>query len=110
MITNGNCTIIRMNKNSGHDIVASYPCMWQEVDGFTEKRYGEDNTDTADIYIPDINADVKKGDYIVRGELDEADDVSGMMADMSVAMLTVMTVSRHDYGRENMRHVRIGAR
>ena len=99
MITNGNCTIIRMNKNGGHDIIASYPCMWQEVDGFTEKRYGEDNTDYADIYIPDINADVKKGDYIARGELSEVPDTSGM--------LVVMSVARHDYGRDDMRHVRV---
>ena len=99
MITNGNCTIIRANKNGGHDIIASYPCMWQEVDSFTEKRYGEDNTDYADIYIPDINANVKKGDFISRGELSGVSDISGMMV--------VMSVARHDYGREDMRHVRI---
>ena len=110
MLTNTVCTIIRMNKNGGHDIAASYPCMWQEVDGYTEKRYGEDNTDTADIYIPDVNADVKKGDHIVRGEFGGTGDISGMMADPSVTRLTVMTVSRHDYGRESMRHVRINAR
>ncbi|MCH5192980.1 MAG: hypothetical protein J1F11_03395 [Oscillospiraceae bacterium] len=102
MITNTFCTIVRMNKGGGHDVVASYPCMWQEVDGFTAKRYGEDNADTADIYIPDINANVRKGDLIFRGEGPEASDTS--------AMLTIMTVARHDYGRDEMRHVRLCAR
>ncbi|MCH5349201.1 MAG: hypothetical protein J1E40_07750 [Oscillospiraceae bacterium] len=102
MITNTVCSIIRMNKNGGHDIVNTYPCMWQEADGYEVKKYGEDNADKADIYIPDINADVKKGDYIARGEFPEISGTSGM--------LVVMSVARHDYGRENMRHVRIGAR
>lgn len=102
MITNTVCTIIRMNKNGGHDIVASYPCMWQEVEGYTTKKYGEDNTDTADIYIPDVNADVKKGDYIARGEFSEIPDTSDM--------LVIMSAARHDYGRADMQHVRINAR
>lgn len=105
MITNGNCTIIRMNKNGGHDVIASYPCMWQEADSFTEKRYGEDNTDYADIYIPDVNANVKKGDYISRGELISQGEMSEV-PDIS-DMMVVMSVARHDYGREDMRHVRI---
>ena len=62
MITNGICTIFRMNESGGHDIIASYECMWQEADGYDTKKYGEDNTDYADIYIPDVGADIKKGD------------------------------------------------
>ena len=97
MLTNNVCTILRMNSSGGHDVIAAYDCMWQGTESAGIKTYGEDNEDKADIYIPDINADVKKGDCIFRG-------------DVSDEVLTVMSVSRHDYGSEKMRHVRIGAR
>ena len=102
MITNDICTILRMNETGEKKIIASYDCMWQGTDGFKAKKYDESSEDKADIYIPDVGADVKKGDFIFRGQSDQADDVSGMM--------TVMSVARHDYGSECMRHVRIGAR
>ena len=97
MLTNTVCTILRMNESGDKKIIASYDCMWQGTESTGIKKYGEDNEDKADIYIPDINADVKKGDCIFRGQ-------------MSDEVLTVMSVSRHDYGSESMRHVRIGAR
>ena len=97
MLTNTVCTILRMNESGDKKIIASYDCMWQGTESAGIKKYGEGNEDKADIYIPDINADVKKGDCIFRG-------------DVSDEVLTVMSVSRHDYGSECMRHVRIRAR
>lgn len=102
MITNADCTIIRMNDSGGHDIVGTYPCMWQETEGYEVKKYGEENADKAAIYIPDITADVQKEDYIVRGKLTEVPDTSGL--------LVVMSVSRCDYGSQDMWHIHIGAR
>ena len=90
-----------MNSSGDKKIIAAYDCMWQGTDSSTVKKYGEGNEDKADIYIPDVNADVKKGDYIFKGQTDKVTDTSGMM--------TVMSVSRHDYGSECMRHVRIKA-
>ena len=98
MLTNTICTILRMNSSGGKDIIAAYDCMWQETDSSQIKKYGENNEDKADIYIPDVNADVKKGDYIFRGAVENASD-----------MMTVMYVSRHDYGSKCMRHVRVKA-
>ena len=102
MITNDICTILRMNNVGDKEIIAAYDCMWQGTDGCGVKKYGENNEDKADIYIPDVNADVKKGDFIFKGLADKIND--------TYDMLTVMSVSRHDYGSECMRHVRIGAR
>lgn len=102
MITNGCCTIVRADDNGNYAVVGTYPCMWQECEGYEVKKYGEENADKAAIWIPDLIADVKKHDYIVRGELAEVGDLDGM--------LTVMSVSCHDYGSEEMWHIEIGAR
>lgn len=102
MITNGNCTVIRAD--DGYLIVGTYPCMWQETEGYETKKYGEENADKAAIWIPDVTADVKKHDYIVRGEIA---DISEFNPDIA---LTVMSAARRDYGSEDMRHIEIGAR
>lgn len=102
MITNGDCTIVRADDDGNYAVVGTYPCMWQEVEGYETKKYGEENADKAAIWIPDLTADVKKHDFICRGELTEVGDLDGM--------LTVMSVSRHDYGSEDMHHIEIGAR
>lgn len=102
MITNANCTILRMDENGDHNIIGVYPCMWQETEGYEVKKYGEENADKATIYIPVLSADIRKGDYICREEISDIPDISEMPV--------VMSVTRHDYGSEDMRHIRIGAR
>ncbi len=104
MLTNGDCTIIRTGENSNYFIVGTYPCMWQEVEGYEVKKYGEENADKASVWVPDISADVKKGDYIIRRKLE---DISEFDPDTA---LTVMSAGRLDYGSEEMQHVEIGAR
>ena len=104
MPTNGDCTVIRTDDNGEYFIVGAYPCMWQEVEGYEVKKYGEENADKAAVWIPDLSADVKKRDYIVRGELG---DISEFDPDTA---LTVMSAGRLDYGSEEMQHVEIGAR
>ena len=104
MPTNGDCTVIRTDDNGEYFIVGTYPCMWQEVEGYEVKKYGEDNADKAAIWVPDITADVKKGDYIVRGKLADIADFNPDIA------LTVMSAARRDYGSPEMWHVQIGAR
>lgn len=102
MITNGYCTVIRADDDGNYKIAGTYPCMWQETEGCEVKKYGEENADKAAVWIPDLTADVKKHDYIIRGELAKVGDLDGM--------LTVMSASRHDYGSEDMQHIEIGAR
>lgn len=104
MPTNGDCTVIRTDENGECFIVGTYPCMWQEVEGYEVKKYGEENADKASIWIPDISADVKKRDNIIRGKLE---DISEFDPDTA---LTVMSAGRLDYGSEEMQHVEIGAR
>lgn len=99
--TNADCTIVRTDDNGGYKIVGTYPCMWQEVEGYEVKKYGEENADKAAIWIPDISADVKKGDRIVRGK---TSDVSDFDPDNA---LTVMSASKHDYGSSEMQHIEI---
>lgn len=104
MITNADCTIVRTDDNGDYKIVGTHPCMWQEVEGYEVKKYGEENADKAAIWVPDITADVKKEDYIFRGKLA---DVSEFDPDKA---LTVMSASRPDYGDPEMQHIEIGAR
>lgn len=78
--------------------------MWQETEGYEVKKYGEENADKAAVWVPDISADVKKGDYIVRGAVEDISDFDPDTA------LTVMTAARHDYGSSDMQHIEIGAR
>ena len=101
MITNAVCTVIR-SEDGSHNIVGTYPCMWQECEGYEVKKFGEENADKVAIWIPDLTADVKKHDFIFRGELTEIGDLDGM--------LTVMSASRNNYGSEELNHIEIGAR
>ena len=104
MLTNADCTIVRSDDNGEYSIVGTYPCMWQSVEGYEVKKYGEENADKAAVWVPDLSADVKKHDYIVRGTLS---DISEFDRDTA---LTVMSAARHDYGSADMQHVEIGAR
>ena len=102
MNTNAVCTIVRTAEDGSYFAVGVYPCMWQETEAYEVKKYGEERADRAAVYIPDIGTDVLKGDYITRG---------GISADIDVsAMLTVSSVTRHDYGSADMQHVRVGAK
>ena len=104
MPTNSDCTIVRTDDSGEYFIVGTYPCMWQEVEGYEVKKYGEDNADKVSVWVPDMTADVKKHDRIIRGKLG---DISEFDSDTA---LTVMSASKLDYGSEEMQHVEIGAR
>lgn len=104
MITNANCTIVRMDDNGEYFIVGTYPCMWQEVEAYEVKKYGEENADKAAVWIPDISADVLKHDRIVRGIIADISDFDPDTA------LTVMSASKLDYGSPEIQHIEIGAR
>lgn len=100
MLTNAVCTIVRSD-NDEYKIIGVYPCMWQETESYEVKKYGAENADKAAIFIPDLSANVQKEDFIFRGEI----------AEITVEnALTVMSVTRCDYGSEDMRHLELGAR
>ncbi len=100
MLTNAVCTVVRADGGE-YKIIGNYPCMWQETEGYKVKKYGAENADKAAIFIPNLSADVKKEDFIFRGEIEEIN--------LNEA-LTVMSVTRRDYGSEDMRHIELGVR
>lgn len=98
MVLNANCTVIRTDDNGEYRIINTYPCMWQETNGYTARNFGEEKTTGAKIYIPNVNADVNKGDYVVKGAPDSPDITNA---------LAVTAVTRHDYGSAAMQHIRV---
>lgn len=102
MITNAVCKVFR-SSSVGISAVGEYPCMKQEVKAVEIKKYGEQNADSAAVYIPDISADVRKGDFVYFGNEtpSEKEIYSG---------LRVVSVTKYNYGSENMRHIKLGVR
>ncbi len=101
MPLNAVCTVIR-TVNEAYEKIGVYPCMWQETESFEVKEYGVGNADIAIIFIPGISADVQKEDYIFKGEITGEIDVS--------KALTVMSVTRCDYGSADMQHTELRIR
>ncbi len=95
------CTVVRIIDGM-YKIIGVYPCMWQETEGYEVKKYGVENADKAAVFIPEISADVKKTDYIFKGEISGEINVS--------EALTVMSVTRCDYGSADMQHIELGVR
>ncbi|MCM1024415.1 MAG: hypothetical protein NC395_10210 [Prevotella sp.] len=105
MITNHICTVIRADENDNYFVAGRYPCMWQDKEGYQAASYGAERTSESRIYIPDINADVQKGDAVTKKEISEP------ITDTDVSdMLSVVTVSRYDYGGKDMRHIKAVAK
>lgn len=103
MITNSICTVIRADENGNYAVVGRYPCMWQETEGYEAADYGQKRTSESRIYIPNLSADVREGDYVTKNELNNSSvSVSGM--------LSAVIISRHDYGSESMQHIRVVAK
>ena len=64
MTTNTDCTVIRLA--DGETPVYSYvpAVMWQDVYEQEVKKYGAENADSAAIYFPDVDTDVRIGDFV----------------------------------------------
>ena len=102
MVTKCSCTVIR-EVNSTMQIMFQGECMWQETEAYQTKKYGADNADKVTIYIPNITADIKKQDFICKGEI----EVSGISESLLTAY-RVNSVTNYDYGL-TLQHLRIGA-
>lgn len=103
MVTNAICAIIRTDDDGEYHHVSSYDCMWQGSDGYTTESYGENDTSKATVYIPDVNADVEKGDYIAKNALMDSIITPDFIDNCT---LTVIDVAKHDYGSPDMQHIR----
>ena len=97
MSTNDTVIVVRDD-----DVVYTGRCMRQDVKAYEVKQYGEERADNAAVYLPDMGADVAVGDYILFGDMPE--DIHEAVRGGQKAV----SVTRHDYGSENMRHIRIG--
>ncbi len=105
MITNGYCTIFRdVADGTAVSKAGVFPCMWQEVKSCEVKKYGEQNADIAAVFIPDADADIRKGDFIFFGEKDFPSDNELFSA------LHVHSVSENKFGSKNMHHIKLGVR
>lgn len=104
MLTNAKCTVIRGDDEGSYSAVYQSECMWQETEAYQVKKYGAENADKVTVYIPNVDADVQKGDYIVQGE------VNINLDKIIESAFTVMSVTRYKYGSPINRHVRVGAR
>ncbi|MEZ3453219.1 MAG: hypothetical protein K1W17_02500 [Oscillospiraceae bacterium] len=104
MITNHICTVIRTDEADGsRTVVGRYPCMWQETEEYEAADFGQKRTSESHIYIPDITADVREGDYVTKKI------VNGSAAEVS-DMLSAVAVARYDYGSKNMQHIKVAAK
>ncbi len=102
MFTNGKCTVIRTDDDGNYTAAGTYPCMWQKVKGYEVKKYGQENANKAAVYIPDITADVREEDYIIRGTV----TAENFLPENA---LVITSVSVKDYGGE-LNHIQVGAR
>lgn len=78
--------------------------MWQESEGYSADDYGEKRTSEAKIYIPDLSADIRKGDFVTKNAVPP--EITGN--DVS-AMLAAVIITKHDYGSPDMQHVKVVA-
>ena len=102
MPTNDTAVILRTDENGDYSAVYVGKCMRQDTYASDAKKYGEERADSMSVYIPDVNADVCKGDYIVFGSVPE--DISEAVKTAH----TVRSVTRHDYGSVQLRHIKLG--
>lgn len=100
MTCNAECTVFR---DDGGIYVSVWQgeCMWQDVHGIEVKKYGADKADKAVIFLPDIDADIRENDIIIKGRCYFGDDAARNG-------LTVMSVAKNDFGSPDMRHIEVG--
>lgn len=105
---NNECTVWH-KKPDGAFITLHYPCWWQDVEAENISKSGTTDVDTAKIHLP-LSADVSKGDYIAKGNMDF--EIKESVSELLKAhkSLKVSTVSRKDYGSEIMHHTEVTAR
>lgn len=101
MLTNGIVTFIRISK-SGEYSYRCYEAMYQGKGGFSAvTKRGATSDASAVIYVPDLNADIAVGDYIVRGEhLTDGDALTR-------GALRIKAITPYDYGSKDMQHLRL---
>lgn len=106
MTTNTDCTVIRLA--DGEDPVYLYvpAVMWQDVYAQEVKKYGAENADSAAIYFPDVDTDVRIGDFVVMGGVDENVDPAVICG----AVLRITSVAVNRYGSRDMQHIKAGAK
>lgn len=101
MVPNCECTVIRCIE-SGYEAVCRAECLWRETQRVDLKKYGESVSDRLSVYIFDISADVRTGDYIARGNIaDNGIEEAVRSADV------ISAVSYNDCGSPHMRHIKI---
>lgn len=104
MTTNSYCSTFR---RASEDITTVFQgaCMWQEGLSDEVKKYGKENADKATVYVPAVDADIRKGDYIFKGLIYDAPDDKELYK-----ALVVDSVDVNSFGSPDMQHLKIGAK
>lgn len=106
MITNTDCTVIRLSDDAEPVVIYIPAVMWQDVYAQEVKKYGAESADKAAVYIPDVDTDVWVDDFIVKGMID--DNADPVKVCRSAMRITSLEVNR--YGSRDMQHIKAGAR
>lgn len=104
MITNTDCTVIRLSDDAEPVVIYIPAVMWQDVYAREVKKYGAGSADKAAVYIPDVDADVQIGDFIIRGA------VTGDLAEACRNAFSVVSLEVNRYGSRDMQHIKAGAK
>lgn len=105
MTTNTDCTIIRLSDETEPSAVYIPAVMWQDVYAEEVKKYGSENADSAAIYIPGTDADVKPGDFIVMGTVEDKE-----LEAVCRTALRITSAAVNRYGSKDMQHIKVGAK
>lgn len=104
MITNTDCTVIRLSDEAEPSVTYIPAVMWQDVYAREVKKYGAESADKAAVYIPDVNADVQIDDFIIKGAF------TGDPAEACRNALRITSLEVNRYGSKDMQHIKAGAR
>ena len=96
-------------KPDGAFITLHYPCWWQDIEAENISKSETTDVDTAKIHLP-LSADVSKGDYIAKGDINFEVKESATELLKAHKPLKVSTASHKDYGSEIMQHTEVTAR
>ena len=108
MKKNNECTVWH-KKPDGAFITLHYPCWWQDIEAENISKSETTDVDTAKIHLP-LSADVSKGDYIAKGDINFEVKESATELLKAHKPLKVITASHKDYGSEIMHHTEVTAR
>ncbi|MBR1384342.1 MAG: hypothetical protein IJ555_11130 [Ruminococcus sp.] len=103
---NAKCTV--WHKSNDKYITLHYDCWWQDTEAENIAKTGKTDVDKLFALMP-VNAEITKGDYIAKGNIDYTvnGSVTGLLA--AHKPLKVSAAERKFYGSRHMQHIKVTA-